>query len=77
MLFGQWYFIEPRCFEGFATILYIFFQVLLTNLCQDPSLDIVLRLQLLEVCYANMGCNADIIVKLMHCVFFGFIMAGD
>ena len=24
MLFGQWYFIEPRCFEGFATILYFF-----------------------------------------------------
>ena len=65
MPFGQWHFIEPRRFEGFATILY-FFQVLLTNLCQDPSLDIVLRLQLLEVCYAYMGCNADIIVKLMH-----------
>ena len=66
MLFCQWYFIELRCSEGFATILYMFFQVLLTNLCQDPSLDIVLRLLLLEVCYANMGCNADIIVKLVQ-----------
>ena len=55
----------------------IFFQVLLTNLCQDSSLDIVLRLQLLEVSYTNMGCNADIIVKLMQWVSYSFIMAGD
>ena len=75
MLSSQWHFVEPRCCEGFASISY--FQVLLTNLCQDSNLDIVLRLQLLEVSYTNMGCNADIIVKLMHCVFFGFIMAGD
>ena len=55
----------------------IFLQVLLTNLCQDSSLDIVLRLQLLEVSYTNMGCSADIIVKLMQWVSYGFIMAGD
>ena len=30
-------------------------QVLLTNLCQDSSLDIVLRLQLLEVNFSNLG----------------------
>ena len=29
-------------------------QVLLTNLCQDSSLDIVLRLQLLEVIFSKM-----------------------
>ena len=36
----------------------------MTNLCQDSSLDIVLRLQLLEVSFTNRGCNADTIVKL-------------
>ena len=62
------------CCEGFATILH-FFQVLLTNLCQDSSLDIVLRLQLLEVSFTNRGGNADTIVKLTRPeVFF---MAGD
>ena len=55
----------------------IFLQVLLTNLCQDSSLDIVLRLQLLEVSFTNMGCNAEIIVKLMQWVSYGFIMSGD
>ena len=44
---------------------YIFFRFCwLTNLCQDSSLDIVLRLQLLEVSFTNRGGNADTIVKL-------------
>ena len=33
-------------------------QVLLTNLCQDSSLDIVLRLQLLEVIFSKMSSVA-------------------
>ena len=33
-------------------------QVLLTNLCQDSSLDIVLRLQLLEVIFLKMSSVA-------------------
>ena len=35
-------------------------QVLLTNLCQDSSLDIVLRLQLLEVISSNEFCCSQV-----------------